>query len=317
MRAKAFQAIYSHVMSHEDDVAVTMNKFRRRLEGLNRLQIYQLSLLPAFADMVERANEEAKGKFRPTEAELNPSCRVQENRVICDLRNNDGYAERADKMHVNWDNQSSELRKLYNELRQMPHFQKYEKSEFDFDTDSNFAISLFRSLMNNEVLCQAITDRNISWEDDFDQIAQYNFLMLKGMNESSQMDDALPLIFDAHDERDAEVFMLARTLIRGSVQDMDANEQVIKRYLTNWTLDRVSVMDVVLLNMAITELTSCPSIPVVVTMNEYVELAREYSTDKSRIFINGILDRIYSYLNSQQRVVKVGQGISVDHTEQE
>lgn len=312
MRAKAFQAIYSHLVCHEDDVAATMNKFQHRLEGLNRLQIYQLSLLPAFVDMVQRANEEAKEKFNPTEEELNPSCRVQENMVLCALSNNADYQKRSDKLHVNWENQSFELRRIYNELRQLPHYRDYENSEADFDIDLDFVLRLFRYMVNNEVLRQTIVDRNLSWEDDFDQIAQYNFTMLKELTETSLIEEALPKMFDSHDEHDEELYTLARTLICGSLQDMDANEELIKRHLTNWDMERVPIMDIVLLNMAITEFTSCPSIPVVVTMNEYVELAKEYSTDKSRIFVNGIMDRIYSYLNSQKRVVKVGRGIPAE-----
>lgn len=312
IRAKAFQAIYGHLVCHEDDVAATMNKFQHRLESLNRLQLYQLSLLPAFAEVVNRAKEEAKEKFSPTEEEQNPSRRVQENMVICALADNADYKKRTGTLHISWENQSPELRDIYNKLRQQPRFRDYENSDADFATDLDFVLYLFRVMVNDEVLCQAIVDRNISWEDDFNQIAQYNYSMLKEMEEDSLTDNALPMMFDPHDEYDAELYGLARTLIRGSLQDMETNEDLIRRHLTNWDMERIPVMDIVLLNMAITELTSCPSIPVVVTMNEYVELAKEYSTDKSRIFVNGILDRIYGYLNSQKRVVKVGRGIPIE-----
>ena len=165
--------------------------------------------------------------------------------------------------------------------------------------------------MNDENLLDHIYPQSLWWEDDFDQIAQYNFMMLKALDETMDESTTLPRIYDARNEKDAEAFEFARQLLLVVMRHENDVEGMVRKHLKGWEYERVANMDLLLLNMAIAELTSCPSIPERVTIDEYIELSKEFSTERSKLFINGILDKLIIELRSAGRIVKTGRGLAV------
>ena len=211
------------------------------------------------------------------------------------------------------------LEKVVNSLRviapELPfeiQFREIREPEesFKLPGDKDFAILLFRYLMNREALRAVVAERSLLWDDDFDQIAQYNFMMLKTLNEDN-FDEAMiwPVMYDKREEKDEADMNFARQLLRDTVATREEAEDLIKSHLQGWEFERVSKMDILLINMAVAEFTACPSIPEKVTVDEYIELSKEFSSERSRLFINGILDKIVVELRSKGRINKSGRGL--------
>ena len=135
-------------------------------------------------------------------------------------------------------------------------------------------------------------------------------MMLKTLNEDN-FDEAMiwPVMYDKREEKDEADMNFARQLLRDTVATREEAEDLIKSHLQGWEFERVSKMDILLINMAVAEFTSCPSIPEKVTVDEYIELSKEFSSERSRLFINGILDKIVVELRSKGRINKSGRGL--------
>ena len=176
---------------------------------------------------------------------------------------------------------------------------------------------LFRFLMNREAVVTAMGERSLLWEDDFEQIAQYNFMMLKTLDEQT-FDEAMqwPVMYDKRVEKDEADMEFARLLLRETMLHRSEGDEMIKARLQGWEFERVALMDVLLINMAIAELTACPSIPEKVTVDEYIELSKEFSSERSKLFINGILDKLVLELRSQGRIKKSGRGLLNESSEE-
>jgi N utilization substance protein B len=310
LRAKALQNIYGCHIAQDTDPHEAAIQFDHRINRLNILGIYQLSLLTELVKTAERVDEEVKHKFAPTEEELKPSTRLVANQLITHLRDNYDFRKWCDKLVLNWDIHSADFHAFYNTVKSSEVYRECLAEPENFQQDKKVALMLFCDIINNTAIRQLILDRDITWEDDYDQIAQYNYLMLKELNETFDASAHLPLMNDPDNEKDKDAFEFAKLLVRQTLTDITANEEIIRSHLSSgWEFDRVATMDVMIINMAITEFTCCPSIPISVTIDEYVELTKEYSTDKSKIFINGILDKICTDLKMSGRVNKVGRGI--------
>lgn len=310
LRCKVLQQVYAlHIEPERKNRPLDI--FDTHIQRLNELAVIQLSLLPRLADIAGTMLDEGQRKFRPTDEDLNPNRRLVNNEFIRRLRDNfefRGYMEQWSQL---WDMREEMLRETYADLRTQPFFRDYladPDEGFDFDRDS--AIKVFRYLVNREALRDVIGDRSLLWEDDFDQIAQYSYMFLKTLT-ADNFDEAMmwPKMYDPRVEKDVEDMEFARSLFQNTLSGKEESEQLIRRYLQGWDFERVALMDILLLTMAIAELTSCPTIPEKVTVDEYIELSKEFSSERSKLFINGILDKIVIELRSKGRINKTGRGL--------
>ena len=184
-----------------------------------------------------------------------------------------------------------------------------EAESVDFKADKDLVLSLYKYILNYEALADVFVERNLLWEDDYFQIAQYTYAGLKSMDENFSVDSPFQLPYDKRNEQEVQDCDFAIELLKKTILLFDKNTEVIKQNLKQWEYDRVAMMDIIILKMAITEFTNFPSIPEKVTINEYIELSIEYSTDKSKLFINGILDKMHVELRSQGLIKKSGRGL--------
>lgn len=308
-RAKVMQVLYACQLS-QTELRECEQHFANQIAQLNTLGILQLSLLTEFRRIATLVMEEGQHKYIPTEEERNPSRRFVDNQFITHLEENKDYTSFVESTRIDWTQYEDMFRKAFATYRTQPFYTDYIKQEeVSADKEKQFAIRTFRYVVNDEGLRTCICDRNLLWEDDFDQIAQYNFMMLKSMNEDFGADTPLPLMFDKRNEKDRDAYAFAQQLLHNAYLNREESHELIRNHLKGWDFERVAQMDILLINMAITELTCCESIPERVTVDEYIELSKEYSTDRSKLFINGILDKIIIVLRSAGRINKTGRGL--------
>ncbi|MBO4307244.1 MAG: transcription antitermination factor NusB [Bacteroidales bacterium] len=311
LRAKALQTIYAGVSSKSVNEDEIVKMFDYNVQRLNDLGILQLSTLPQLTFSDEKIMEAAMQKFNPSEAEINPNRRFAENKLICRLSDSFEYKQLCNRMNIDWSDNFDVFRKILSSIKASKQYAEYiSLPDSSFEDDKAFALIAFKFLMNDDTLRALIYDKDLLWEDDFDQVAQYNFMMIKELIEENT-NEAMqcPQIYDKRNTKDCLDYDFARQLVLDTIRHLDDTEPMIRKHLQNWDMDRVALMDILLINMAVTEFTCCPSIPERVTVDEYIELSKEFSTEKSKLFINGILDKILIELRVAGRIEKDERGL--------
>lgn len=318
LRSKVLQAIYAG-RYEEKNTAEVAKLFEYHIQKLNELGVLQVALLPRFVEVAGEVMEEGKKKFRPTEEDRNPSLRMLDNQFIRRMADNFELKKAMESWCGCWETHEDLIREAFLEFRKTKEYREYvnegdketgDKETSRFEEDKAFAILLFRYLMNRESLRVVVGERSLLWEDDFDQIAQYNFMMMKTLEEATFDEAAVwPVMYDKREEKDEADMEFARDLLKNTMDTREESEELVKSHLQGWEFERVSRMDVLLINMAVAELTGCPTIPEKVTVDEYIELSKEFSSERSRLFINGILDKLIAELRSKGRINKSGRGV--------
>ena len=311
LRAKALQTVYAGISNQTTSVDEIVKSFDYNVLRLNDLGVVQLSTLGQLAFTAERIIEAERQKFNPQEAEIKLLQPLAENKFITGLESSFELRQQINRLNIDWSNHFDIFRKVLNSFKTSKQYcQHIELPSPSFTDERDIAIVAFKHLMNETSLRDIIYDRDLLWEDDFDQIAQYNYMMLKEIDESSA-NEALPcpLVYDKRKEKEVTAYLFARDLAVETFKHIDDVEPLIRKHLQNWDFERVAFMDILLINMAVAEFTSCPSIPERVTVDEYIELSKEFSTEKSKLFINGILDKILIELRVAGRINKDERGL--------
>lgn len=317
LRSKVLQAIYAAEANPSESVFV-LKRFDSQIDHLNMLGIWQLSILPQLASMAQTMLDEGKEKFMPSKEDLNPIYKLPQNRFIRMLADNYDLRSFSQRYCVNWGDSQNVFRQLFVDLRQTSFYRAYiaeseegKDESYCYNADHQFAIQLFKYVINYELLRGTIEERHLLWEDDFDQLAQYNYMMLKAIGKDFSEATPIPLMFDKREQKDVEGYEFSKELLLNTLHNRKENDELIRKHLNNWEFERIALMDVLLLNMAVNEVLYCPSIPERVTVDEYIELSKDFSSEKSKLFINGILDRIMIELRMAGRIKKTGRGLYV------
>lgn len=311
LRSKVLQEVYSCQVEPKD-VATAVHEFDYHIGRLNELGVLQVALMPRMAAVAGQMLEEGRRKYLATSAELNPNMQFTRNEYLRRMADNLELKKHIEQWGGCWDTHEDLIREAFTDFRHQQVYLDYiEVERPSFEQDKELAVMLFRYLMNREAITAVLAERSLLWEDDYEQIAQYNFMMLKTLNDDN-FNEAMPwpLMYDRRNDAEEEAMEFARTLLRQTLTMREESDNLIKRFLQGWEFERVSMMDILLINMAVAELTSCPSIPERVTVDEYIELSKEFSAERSRLFINGILDKMVAELRSQGKINKSGRGLS-------
>jgi N utilization substance protein B len=256
----------------------------------------------SLSKMDDRAN-----KLRPSFEDLNPNRKLVDNKIIERIMGSVALQDLCQRRNVNWDSDEKQeiFRKLFIEIEKSEvYFEHMEALENDFSNAKNFLVHLFRSeIANSPLIYNFFEEEEIRWMDDIDLACS---MVIKTIKMSTEEDDFdfLPLYKENDDEKD-----FITTLLKQTVALDQESEHLIEEMADNWELDRIAKMDVLLLKMAFAELQSFESIPTKVTINEYLEISKYYSTPKSNVFINGILDKSLKKLVKEKKVLKTGRGL--------
>lgn len=318
LRAKVLQTIYSFKTAALVDESDAGKNFKYNVEHLNELSALQMGCLRQFIHVNQLIIETGLKKMMPTFEEKNPSYRLVNNAFLNRLFENYSYRQQVENTVFPWELHEESFNQAYLNLKHTKRYAEYMAlTTVSFEDEKRMALDLFKFLMNEETVRDIFQERSLWWDDDFDQMAQYTYALLKDLNDDFDESTPIPQVFDREAMKDIDDYNFARQLLIDTIKTMDGNEQIIRRHLKGWEFERVGLIDLIIINMAITEFTQCPTIPERVTIDECVELAKEFCGDKSRIFINGILEKIMIELRMSGKINKSGRGLFIPQDEEE
>lgn len=310
LRIKVLQAVYAFVQSGSADLAKGEKQLLASIEKIHELIIYQLSFLIEMRDFAHNRIEESKKKFFPSDEDLNPNMRFVENKVLMMIEENRDYKRNRDRLRINWGEEREMIRKGYIMLRESNFFEKYmHKGKNGFEEDRDLLIKLVKKVLADfELLEYFYESKSVFWA--FDSYFTGNQMLIKYLKSIDAGDDEMktipPVIKD--DEGDEDRAFMIR-LFHKTILNSEKFGSLIEEKARNWELDRIALMDTILIKMALAELLEFPSIPIKVTLNEYIDISKYYSSAKSKVFINGILDKLIVDLKEKDLIKKTGRGL--------
>ena len=313
LRVKVLQEIYAFHQAGETDLLAAERRLLNGVDTLYGLFIRQLSFWVEVKCFAERRIEENLHKNFPTEEDLNPNRKFINNRVLNALENNRDLQALQEKYKISWtDDREDFIRGFYNRLREYPEYQEYMKSEKDsFALDKQLILDVIDNhIAEDDVLFDFYSDKNLGYNSDY-QIGL--FLLWKFINEMDEKYNEytkIPPVFKTeNDEMNDDKHFIVR-LLKETLKHADEYQELVKANISNWDYDRVALMDKIIIFMALTEFCQFRDIPVKVTINEYIEISKYYSTPDSRRFVNGILDKLAEQLKAEGKLVKSGRGLA-------
>jgi N utilization substance protein B len=308
LRVKALQAIYAYHQSESSNLPQAERQLLDRVDDLYKLFVYQLSFWVEIKRFAERRIEENKQKHFPTEEDLNPNMKFVNNRILVALEDNKHLMKLEEQYKIDWtDSREDFIRKMFVKLTETPEYQEYMSNGKDsFSDDKRFLVTVIETYMpENGLLYDYYSDRDLSFTSDY-QLAIY--LLWKFISELPANFDAssmLPPVYKSEEEdREFVTKLFEKTILHA-----DEYMEMVKDNISNWDYERLALMDKILIFMAMTEFCEFHSIPVKVTINEYIEISKFYSTPESRRFVNGMLDRLSTMLKDEGKLVKTGLGL--------
>ena len=304
------QALYAHFQSEGGEVARQEKSLVSSIEGIYDLYIYLLSSLIEIRDFAHNRMEDARQKFLPTEEELNPNTRFVDNRFLAQMSDNRSLQKNIQRLKINWADHQEIFRKIFVAFKDSPAYLRYmDKVDATYADDKEIVVQLFGEFMlGSETFLSLFEEKSIHWADDIDTATSLVVKTIKKWD--AKMDDFQPLpplMISPDEEGDDLIRDFVLKLFRKTILNAANYDKLIAERAQNWDIERIALLDVIILKMALTELMDFPSIPVKVTLNEYIEISKDYSTPKSRQFVNGMLDKLVTDLRSSNEINKTGR----------
>ncbi len=312
LRVKVLQALYAWFQSGSTSLDQGDKQLILSINKLYELFIYQLSFLVELTRFAERRIEDNKKKLLPSDEDLNPNLRFVNNRVIAAIDNNSDFRRKEARYHINWAEEQEMVRRFYNMLRETTVFQLYmSQPKENFTEDRKLVLFIIENLFAEFELLQSFyEEKSIYFVDDYHLVSYLLLLFVRHIKEEEFKNDTpLPELLKTENEEENEDLEFAKLLFRKTIIRSGDWDKEIAKAVDNWELERIAIMDVIIIKMALTELTEFESIPVKVTLNEYIDISKYFSTAKSKVFVNGILDRLVSDFRQQERIRKTGRGL--------
>ena len=311
LRVKVLQAVYAYMGSGEEQVEAGVKHLLESIDKMHELFVWQLSFLVETKRFAENRIEENKRKNFPTQEDLNPNMRYVNNRVLNTLESNKDLRKEEERLKINWADHQDIIRNYYNMMRNTPEYQEYMSAEIDnFDHDKKFIAKMITEYFSElEVLQDFYEEKSIFFVDDYHLVTSMLIKFISDLKASFNAESSLPSIYKTENDPVNEDKEFVKKLFRDVIRHGEEYGKMVGANTSNWEKERVCVMDMIILKLALTEFICFPYIPVKVTMNEYIEISKYFSTPKSKVFVNGILDRILKKLNEENAIVKKGIGL--------
>ena len=301
IRIKVLQIVYSFYQNGDGDLKAAEEELKKSLQKSYDLYHYLLLLIIDVTNLQARLIDARKSKYLPSEEELRPNTRLIDNRFAAQLAMNEDLQKYIKKQAISWGNDEEFLKEVLDMILASDAYQAYLNNEADtYETDREFWRQVFKKVIcGNETIEAYLEDKSIYWNDDIDIIETFTLKTIKKFEEKNGgKQPLLPMFKDIEDKA------FAINLFRQSILKGENFRERINQHMRNWEMERLANMDLIIMQVALAEILSFPTIPISVSLNEYIDAAKYYSTPKSGPFINGILDSIVSELKKEKLLFK-------------
>ena len=301
IRLKIVQIVYAYYQNGGKNLDTAEKELFFSLSKAYDLYNYLLLLMVEVTKQAERKQNAAKAKLLPSAEELYPNTKFVDNRFIAQLEVNEQLRQFSESQKKTWENENEFVKNLCEKIMASDTYKNYMDAETSsYDEDRELWRKLYKTIIfNNDDLDQVLEDQSLYWNDDKEIVDTFVLKTIKRFEEEKGAKQELLPEFKDDEDQD-----FARRLFRRAILNADYYRHLISENTKNWDLDRVAFMDVVIMQIALAEILSFPNIPVSVSLNEYVEIAKLYSTPKSGSFINGTLDGIVNTLKKENKLTK-------------
>jgi transcription antitermination factor NusB len=307
IRVKVMQSIYAMHQNGSDNLEKEEKFLFYSIDAIQDLYLIMLSSLIEICKKETIFLHLSSQKHLATKEERNPNEKFVKNSIFQILAENNSLSIALENRSINnWTLNDDYIILLLNAIKESELYAKYMTNSVNtFEEDKEFIVNIFTDvIVPNEKLYEYIEDDKLTWIDDVPLVNTHIIKQLKAIKQGEDDNFRVPKLYKDNEDKDYVKDLFRRTVLNES--------ELAKEFLDktpNWDSDRIAEIDTIILKMAICEFLKFPSIPVKVTLNEYLELAKEYSTPKSSIFINGILDNLVKELEANKRIVKIGRGL--------
>lgn len=301
IRIKVLQLVYSFSQNGSNDINTAEKELIFSLNRSYDLYYYFLLLTIEVTNLQKRILDTRKHKYMPTEEEKNPNTRLIDNRFIAQLATNETLLKYTSERNISWANDEEFLKNILSLILSSDIYEEYIHNENDsYETDREFWRNVFKKLIcSNEMVDEYLQDKSIYWNDDIAIIETFTLKTIKQFEEAKGAKQPLLKMFKNMDDKAFAIQLFRKTLLNGEMY-----RERINKHIQNWDSDRIANIDLIIMQVALAEILNFPTIPVNVSLNEYIDIAKYYSTPKSGTFINGILDTIVNELKSEKLLLK-------------
>lgn len=305
LRIKAVKALYAHFKSESDSLSASEKNLMHAIDKTYDLYHQMLWLVVDVARYAESRQELARNKKLPTHEDLNPNTKFVDNAVIAQLAGSDALAAYLERKSLGWVQYPELIKGLYDSMTEADYYKEYMASdERSYNQDRKFVEDFYLNTVDdNEAVEMSVEEQSILWADDVD----YALVLVNrtlGMCRRGQED--LPLLPEFKNDDDKA---FVKELFRKALVNYGEHLACIEKFTQNWDVERIAYMDNIIMVVAIAELVNFPSIPVKVTLDEYIDIAKFYSTRNSSLFVNGVLDKAIAVLKEEGKINKTGRGL--------
>ncbi len=303
IRVKVLQEVYAFLQSEKSDIRKGKENLLQHVDKIHELYVLYLSIFPELRKFsIERVEGQSQRYFKEEE-KARYSRRFADNPILKLLDENKELDAHIKDLKINWHEEDHILKKIYETMLEDEYFRNYlNGTEKDFEVEKDAFLSFYKTFVySNELLIKYLEDSSIFWQDDIELIQKNVAKTLKQFDkESDDYTSLLPLYKDPDDDKD---FMLK--LFEATLKEYEESMKLVSSVSKNWDIDRIALMDRIILALAIAEAKTFMAIPTRVTLNEYIEVSKFYSTPKSKTFINGILDKVFAKLTEEGKLKKL------------
>jgi N utilization substance protein B len=305
IRVKVMQSVYAMIKSYDDDVLKEEKFIKHSIKRMFDLYVLLLDLLVEVQKLAEEKQKISKKKYLATKEDLSPNRKFVENKLIKKIVESTSLTLYKEAQNLdNWSKDDEYIKIIWDLLQNSDLFSDYLNcSEDSFNSDKDFLVAFFKEIVAPNVkLAEYFEGENITWVDDIPFVNTWVVRSLSKQKSSNAF--KLGSLYKNQDDED-----FVSDLFKKVILNHHSFENDIKIHTPNWETDRIADMDMILIKMGVCEFLNFPFIPTKVSINEYIEIAKDYSSEKSGYFVNGVLDKLSREFLKDKKIVKVGRGL--------
>ena len=304
LRIKVLKSLYAHLKSDSTSLKASEKYLIESIDKAYDLYFQMLTLIVDVARYAEGRQEVAKQKMLATYEDLNPNRRFVDNGVVQLLATSDALGDEVASRKLTWSRHPDTIKAIYNNLVETEFYKNYMSASTNtFVDDRKFVEDFYAWISEDELLQETLDEISMLWNDDLCFVL---FMVVRTVSNLKRSHTDVKLLPQFNSDEDLE---FSKTLLIKSLVQYEERQELVDKYTSNWDVERVAFMDNLIISVAVTELLNFDSIPVKVTLDEWIDIAKYYSSPSSSNFINGVLDRAAADLIASGEVAKSGRGL--------